>query len=60
VPTRLTRPLIILLLPGEYFNEAVILQEAIHEAYQVRTVFTRVAFKLLASVLLAGADCVAT
>jgi hypothetical protein len=39
----LTRPLLILLLIGEYFNEAVILQEAIHEAYQVRTAFARVA-----------------
>lgn len=27
--------LCILLFTGEYFNEAVILQEAIHEAYQV-------------------------
>jgi hypothetical protein len=52
--------LIILQLTGEYFNEAVILQEAIHEAYQVSTVFARVAFKLLASVLLTGVDCVAT
>jgi hypothetical protein len=44
VPTRADSSLLtILLLPGEYFNEAVILQEAIHEAYQVRTAFARVA-----------------